>query len=136
MGNEPLVNWTSFQQARTELGANFVRILGYFREDGVKSVSQIEEAMRAGSAAALVLPAHTLKGESRQFGADPLSELAETIEVTARDCIERHDTPEAALEHVVALRPLFEATLALLEREANPLVARKPAAFGRRTFAS
>jgi histidine phosphotransfer protein HptB len=136
MGNEPLVNWTSFQQARTELGANFVRILGYFREDGVKSVSQIEEAMRAGSAAALVLPAHTLKGESRQFGADPLSELAETIEVTARDCIERHDTPEAALEHVVALRPLFEATLALLEREANPLVARKPAAFGRRTLAS
>jgi histidine phosphotransfer protein HptB len=136
MGNEPLVNWMSFQQARTELGANFVRILGYFREDGVKSVSQIEEAMRAGSAAAMVLPAHTLKGESRQFGAEPLSELAETIEVTARDCIERHDTPEAALEHVVALRPLFEATLALLEREANPLVARKPAAFGRRTFAS
>ena len=135
MGNEPLVNWTSFQQARTELGANFVRILGYFREDGVKSVSQIEEAMRAGSAAALVLPAHTLKGESSQFGADPLADLAELIEVTARDCIERHDTPEAALEHVVALRPLFEATLALLEREANPLLARKPAAFGRRTFA-
>ena len=136
MGNEPLVNWGSFQQARAELGANFVRILGYFREDGVKSVSQIEEAMRAGSAAAMVLPAHTLKGESRQFGAEPLSDLAETIEVTARDCVERHETPDAALAHVVALRPLFEATLALLEREANPLVARKPAAFGRRTFAS
>jgi histidine phosphotransfer protein HptB len=132
MGNEPLVNWTSFQQARTELGANFVRILSYFREDGIKSVSQIEEAMRAQNAAALVLPAHTLKGESSQFGAEPLSELAETIEMTARGCVERHDRPDAALEHVVALRPLFEATLALLEREANPLVARKPAAFGRR----
>jgi histidine phosphotransfer protein HptB len=132
MSNEPLVNWAGFQQARTELGANFVRILGYFREDGVKSVSQIEEAMRSGSAAAMVLPAHTLKGESRQFGAEPLSDLAEAIEVSARACVERHERPDAALEQVVALRPLFEATLALLEREANPLVARKPAAFGRR----
>ena len=131
-GNDPLVNWASFSQARAELGANFVRILGYFREDGYKSVSQIEEAMRAQNAAALVLPAHTLKGESRQFGADPLSDLAETIEMTARACVERHDTPTGALEHVVQLRPLFEQTLALLEREANPLVARRPA-FGRRS---
>ncbi len=78
--------------------------------------------MRAHNSAALVLPAHTLKGESRQFGADPLSELAEQIEVIARACVERHDTPETALAHVVRLRPLFESTLSLLEREANPLV--------------
>ena len=134
-GSGTLVNWGAFSQARTELGANFVRILGYFREDGVKSVAQIEEAMRAHNAAALVLPAHTLKGEARQFGADPLSELAEMIETIARDCVESHDTPEKALEHVVRLRPLFEATLSLLEREANPLVERKPAAFGRRPAA-
>jgi histidine phosphotransfer protein HptB len=136
MGNDPLVNWTAFAQARVELGANFVRILGYFREDGVKSVTQIEEAMRAQNCAALVLPAHTLKGESRQFGADPLADLAETIEMIARACVERHDAPTEALEHVVALRPLFDATLALLEREANPLVARRPqATFGRRSLA-
>ncbi len=127
----PLVNGASFAQARAELGGNFIRILGYFREDGVKSVSQIEDAMRAHNAAALVLPAHTLKGESRQFGADPLADLAETIETIARDCVEKHDTPTQALEHVVRLRPLFESTLALLEREANPLVERRPA-FGRR----
>jgi HPt (histidine-containing phosphotransfer) domain-containing protein len=135
-GNDPLVNWDAFAQARTELGANFVRILGYFREDGVKSVSRIEEAMRAENAAAMVIPAHTLKGEAGQFGAEPLAELAETIEMTARACIERHDTPTQALEYVVQLRPLFETTLSMLEREANPLVERKPAAFGRRAFAS
>ena len=128
----PLVNWGAFSQARSELGANFVRILGYFREDGVKSVAQIEEAMRNQNAAALVIPAHTLKGEALQFGAEPLGEIAEMIETIARDCVEMHDTPEKALEHVVGLRPLFEATLNLLEREANPLVARRPAAFGRR----
>jgi HPt (histidine-containing phosphotransfer) domain-containing protein len=132
-GTDPLIDWTSFSQARAELGANFVRILGYFREDGIKSVSQIEEAMRAQNAAALVIPAHTLKGEARQFGADPLGDLAETIEMIARDCVEHHEAPAEALEHVVKLRPLFESTLSLLEREANPLVARRPAAaFGKR----
>lgn len=127
-----LVNWTSFSQARAELGANFVRILGYFREDGVKSLDQIEAAMRTHNAAALVIPAHTLKGEARQFGADTLADVAEEVEMIARACVERQDTPEGALAHVVKLRPLFEATLALLEREANPLVERRPV-FGRRS---
>jgi len=135
IGSEMLVNWTNFAQARAELGANFVRILGYFREDGVKSVTQIEDAMRAQNAAALVIPAHTLKGEARQFGADLLGDLAETIEVTARTCVEQHETPTDVLEHVVQLRPLFEQTLALLERDASPVVARKPAVFGRRSVA-
>lgn len=134
VGGDPLVNWSAFAQARAELGANFVRILGYFREDGVKSVSQIEEAMRNHSAAAMVIPAHTLKGEARQFGADVLGDLAEEIETIARLSVERHDTPTNALEHVVNLRPLFETTLELLEREANPLVERRPT-FGRRSLA-
>lgn len=131
IGGEAMVDWAAFSRARAELGANFVRILGYFREDGVKSVSQIEAAMRAQNAAALVIPAHTLKGDARQFGAEPLGDLAESIEVLARDCVEKHEPPSEALELVVQLRPLFEATLALLERDANPLVARRPA-FGKR----
>lgn len=127
-----LVDWPAYAQARSMLGAGFVRILGYFREDGVKSVAAIEAAMRARNATGLVIPAHTLKGEARQFGAEPLAALAEAIEMTARDCVESQDTPEEALEDVVRLRPLFEQTLALLEREANPLVERRPAGFGRR----
>ncbi|WP_425442506.1 Hpt domain-containing protein [Sphingomonas lenta] len=128
-----LVDWNAYAKARSELGAGFVRILGYFREDGVKSVAQIEGAMRAKSAAQLVIPAHTLKGESRQFGAEPLAALAEQIENIARDCVETRDTPDEALELVVKLRPLFNDTLQLLEREANPLAERRPAAgFGRR----
>ena len=121
-----LVDWRACGQARSELGAGFVRILGYFREDGAKSVVELEEAMRGKNAAAMVIPAHTLKGESRQFGALPLADLAETIETIARDCVEAHDTPDDAFEHVVKLRPLFDETLALLEREASPLVERRP----------
>jgi HPt (histidine-containing phosphotransfer) domain-containing protein len=128
-----LIDWTVFSQARTELGAGFVRILGYFREDGVKSVAAIETAMRALNAAAMVLPAHTLKGEARQFGAEPLGALAEKIETIARDCVENRDTPDEALEWVVELRPLFDKTLEMLERESNPLVERRPT-FGRRAL--
>ncbi len=125
------VDWAVFQQARAELGADFVRILGYFREDGSKSVTQIEAAMRGGIAAALVIPAHTLKGESRQFGAEPLALLAEEIEVVARRCVEMHQSPDELIEKVVQLRPTFEGTLALFDRETNPLVERRPA-FGRK----
>ncbi len=130
-----LVDWPAFARARSELGAGFVRILGYFREDGVKSVATIEAAMRGANAAAMVIPAHTLKGEARQFGAEPLADLAETIETIARDCVELQDTPDLALEHIARLRGVFEETLTLLEREANPLVARRPGGggFGRRT---
>ena len=130
LDDDNLVDWTTFTRARSELGAGFVRILGYFREDGVKSVAAIEAAMRAHNAAAMVIPAHTLKGEARQFGAEPLGELAEKIEAIARDCVETRDTPDQALAHVVALGPLFETTLSMLERESNPLVERRPA-FGR-----
>lgn len=130
-----LVDWSAFSKARAELGAGFVRILGYFREDGVKSVAAIEAAMRAQNAAAMVIPAHTLKGEARQFGALPLADLAEAIEVIARDCVEKRDTPEMALEDVVKLGPLFQQTLTLLEREANPLAERRPGSgFGRRAL--
>jgi histidine phosphotransfer protein HptB len=108
LDDRALVDWTVFARARTELGAGFVRILGYFREDGVKSVFAIESAMRAQNAVALVIPAHTLKGEARQFGAEPLGLLAERIETIARDCVESHDKPEEAVTLVAELRSLVE----------------------------
>ena len=126
-----LVDWDEFRATRTQLGAAFVRILGYFREDGSKSVVAIEEAMRARDARGLVMPAHTLKGESRQFGAEKLADLAEDIETFARHCIESQVSPEEYLPRVVTLRPLFEETLAALEKEANPLVQRRASGFGR-----
>jgi HPt (histidine-containing phosphotransfer) domain-containing protein len=127
-----LIDPAGFAQARTELGAGFVRILGYFREDGTKSVLAIEEAMRSRNAAALVLPAHTLKGESRQFGAERLGDMAEEIETVARRCVEYHESPEELIETVVEIRNCFNETLVELEKASSPLVARKPAVFGRR----
>lgn len=127
-----LVNASDLARSRAELGAAFARILGYFREDGVKSIHAIEEAFRARSAAALVSPAHTLKGESAQFGAYRLSAMSEHIEMTARRCVETHEGPEELIETVVALRPCFSETMAVLDRDASPLASRRPATFGRR----
>jgi histidine phosphotransfer protein HptB len=138
IGAAELVDWGVFTRVRTELGSGFVRILGYFREDGIKSVNQIEQAIRERSAGSLVLPAHTLKGEARQFGALPLGDLAEVIEMTARRCVEARETPDELIERVVELRPLFDATLRLFDREVNPIVERRPGpgGFGRKAGGS
>ncbi len=130
---ETIIDWTRFTSARAELGGDFIRILGYFREDGVKSVAAIEAAMRASNAVQLIIPAHTLKGEARQFGAEALGDLAETIESIGRDSVEWRQAPDEALPHVVKLAPLFYETLEAFERETNPLVERR-GGFGKKSM--
>lgn len=134
MTNEPdgLIDWKAFGETRSLLGAGFVRILGYFLEDGTKSVAAIEEAMRLKDSTKLVMPAHTLKGEAWQFGANRLALLAEEIEVAARHYVEIQIDPSELVEKVVHLRPLFEATVLALEAETSPLVERRPVAAAQR----
>jgi hypothetical protein len=45
-----IVDWAFFEKSRSELGPGFIRILTYFKEDGQKSVAQIEQAMRGAHA--------------------------------------------------------------------------------------
>jgi HPt (histidine-containing phosphotransfer) domain-containing protein len=128
-----IVDWAYFQKNWTELGPGFIRILGYFKEDGVKSITQIEEAMREQNTPALVVPAHTLKGESRQLGAEPLAKIAELIEATARTCVETHRFPDELVPEVVQLRKLFNETIELFDKATNPRLTRSaPAGFGRK----
>ena len=110
----PLVNDAELAQARALLGTGLARIIGYFREDGVKSISQLEEALNDRNAAAMVIPAHTLKGESRQFGARRLGDIAEVIENTARRCIEQHIEPDEVAGEIAMLRGCFVETLNIL----------------------
>ena len=134
MTNDPdgLIDWNAFGETRNLLGAGLVRILGYFLEDGTKSVAAIEEAMRLKDSTKLVMPAHTLKGEAWQFGANRLALLAEEIEVAARHYVEIQIDPSELVEKVVHLRPLFEATVLALEAETSPLVERRPVAAAQR----
>ena len=128
-----IVDWIYFEKSRAELGPGFIRILGYFREDGEKSVAKIEQAMHEHNSVDLVIPAHTLKGESRQFGAEPLAEVAERIENVARSCIETHRFPDELIPDVVELRRMFNLTVEMFDKATNPLMTRAtPATFGRR----
>ena len=128
-----IVDWALFEKNRAELGPGFIKILSYFREDGAKSVAQIEQAMREENAVGLVLPAHTIKGESRQLGAEPLAKIAELIESTARLCVETKRFPDELVPQVVEMRALFSQTVALFDKATNPLMTRAaPGGFGRR----
>ncbi len=132
---QDIVDWVHFERSRSELGPGFIRILSYFREDGTKSVAEIEQAMREQNTPALVIPAHTLKGEARQLGAEPLAKIAELIESTARFCVETHRFPDELVKDVVELRKVFEQTVELFDRATNPLMSRTrtaPTGFGRK----
>ena len=128
-----IIDWVHFEKSRGELGPGFIRILSYFREDGEKSLSAIDMAMHQQNTVALVIPAHTLKGEARQFGAEPLAQIAELIESTARLCMESRRFPDELVPEVVELRRLFNRTVDLFDRATNPLLTRTPqAGFGRK----
>jgi HPt (histidine-containing phosphotransfer) domain-containing protein len=138
MDEHPVIDREKLDAIRAELGAHFPRILSYFAEDGVKSVDAIEDAVRERDTVALVRPAHTLKGESLQFGAEALGLAAERVEKAARDGVEARAFPVEIVEFSTRLRPLFEATLAALRLEAlstaTPgLLRRNAAGFGRKT---
>lgn len=131
----PIVDWTALAETRAQLGASFIRILGYFREDGMRSIEVIEAAMRSGDASAMVMPSHKLKSEARQFGGERLGQLAEDIEMHARQCVESRETPEDYVDRVVQLRPLFNEMVAAIEAETSPLVQRQKGFGTARRFA-
>ena len=135
MSDDPsnILDWAHFEKSRSELGPGFIRILSYFKEDGIKSIAQIEQAMREENTVALVIPAHTLKGESRQLGAEPLAKIAELIETTARFCIESRRFPDELVPEVVELRRLFDETIDVFDKATNPLMTRSGSGgFGRK----
>ena len=129
-----IIDWAYFEKSRAELGPGFIRILAYFREDGAKSLAAIEQAMHDHDTVALVIPAHTIKGEARQFGAEPLSMIAEKIEQTARLCIETHRFPDELVPGVVELRRTWNRTIELFDKATNPLQSRAsaPGGFGKK----
>ena len=122
---EQLIDWDAFSHARMTLGAAFVRMLGYFREDGGTAVDRIEHAMQRRDTVVLVAPADRLKEEAQQFGAELLADLAEEIEIAARRAIENRLFPDHLIPQVAKLRRLYLATIEQLERAANPLQQRR-----------
>jgi histidine phosphotransfer protein HptB len=121
-----IVDMAQFAQCRARLGHNFARTIGYLRDDGLKSIAVIEEALRMGDAIGMIVPAEMIKTEAYDVGAIALAEMAEDIEFGARDRVEWRQSPDDLLESVVALRRLFTQTIGVINSEINPLVSRRP----------
>ena len=66
------------------------------------------------------------------MGAEPLANVAELIETTARFCVESRRFPDELVPQVVELRRLFDQTVELFDKATNPLVSRNPTGFGRK----
>jgi HPt (histidine-containing phosphotransfer) domain-containing protein len=128
-----VVNWTTFDQTRSLIGSDFAKILGYYRDDAAKCVVAVEQAYKLRDAVSMVRPAHTLKGDSLQFGGEALGRLAEHIEHSARRCVEEHSVPDKLDAEILRLRPLLIETLGEFEREltrGQPTPLRRPVAAG------
>jgi len=139
---KPLLDEAELARTLHAVAQDFVRLVGYFGDDGVCCVAQVEAAHAAGDAAALVGPAHRLKGEARQLGAVRLGDIAAEIERTARRCVEEQVPPATITQEVQALRVCFAQTLALLSALTPGRRATRPVApprtrriFGRRAGA-
>ncbi len=122
-----LIDWACLAAERQRLGGQFWRTLGYLHDEGLVAISGIENALRAHNPAAMVGPAERLKDEAFPLGALRLAEIAESIEIDARDCVEWHQDPAPLIESVVLLRSVFAETVALLESDSNPLMRKSPA---------
>lgn len=120
------VDMETFESIRATMGPRLITTLGYFREDGTRAVGQIEAAQRASDASAMIMPAHTLKGEAHQLGATALGDLCKDIELGARHCVEIQEAPDDLLVQVARLRGLFSETMQIFDRETNPLKTREP----------
>jgi HPt (histidine-containing phosphotransfer) domain-containing protein len=59
-------------------------LVGVFKADRPMLMSDIEEALVAGDAAALGETAHTMKGALSVFGVEPARSLAEQLETAGR----------------------------------------------------
>lgn len=132
-----VVNWTTFDQTRALIGNEFTKILGYYRDDAAKCVVAVEQAYKLRDAVSMVRPAHTLKGDSLQFGGEALGKLAEHIEHSARRCVEEHSAPDKLDDEILQLRPLLIETLSHFERELTksavaPPLRRAAGGFGRK----
>ena len=87
--------------------------------------------MHRRDAAALVLPAHTMKAEARQFGAEPLGDAGRGD----RGCRPPRGRDAASFPTISCRRSpscgrSTAQTIEALEEETNPLAVRRPA-FGR-----
>ena len=108
---------SAFAVAKDTLGNKLGTVIGYYLKDAENYINTIAEATRLNKPDIAILPAHTLKSSSRQFGAMHLADLAEQMEMAARDKAGSGNVDRLAsiLPHMreafMQVRPILETSL-------------------------
>lgn len=84
MQNHSILDMGAIEEIKTSMQAKFLTIVEYFIEDSQIYINGIREGVANENIQEMISPAHTLKSCSRQMGAIRVSEIAKTIEETAR----------------------------------------------------
>jgi HPt (histidine-containing phosphotransfer) domain-containing protein len=109
----PVLNETVLDELRSSVQGDrafVVDLVETYLSDGEAHVADVEAAMAAADASALVRPAHTLKSSSATVGAEQLAGLARGLEMAGRS----GSLDAAAGEQVASLREAWrEAAQAL-----------------------
>jgi HPt (histidine-containing phosphotransfer) domain-containing protein len=105
----PLLDAAVLDELTASVGGDraFVgQLIETYLADSAAHLDEVEQAVAADDAAALVRPAHTLKSSSATLGAQRVAAQARSLEVTARSGAVDDDAREVA----AALRPTWEET--------------------------
>jgi len=74
----------AFEQTRELLEDKLAVVIEYFIEDSEGYLDRINTAINQNDPASAIIPAHTLKSSSRQFGINQLADLAKRAEAATR----------------------------------------------------
>jgi HPt (histidine-containing phosphotransfer) domain-containing protein len=81
----PALDMEIVEDLQEMMGSDYQSLIRIYLEDSPKLINQIQTALDNRDCAALVAPAHTLKSSSANLGAMALSDIAKTIEKSARN---------------------------------------------------
>ncbi|WP_297800858.1 ATP-binding protein [Arenimonas sp. GDDSR-1] len=80
----PALDMEIVEDLQEMMGSDYQSLIRIYLEDSPKLIGQIQSALDNRDCTALVAPAHTLKSSSANLGAMALSDIAKTIEKSAR----------------------------------------------------
>ncbi|MCK9608058.1 MAG: EAL domain-containing protein [Methylomonas sp.] len=109
------------QQLREEIGQGFVKMLSFYLEDTPQQIEQIGRALATNDYLALRDLAHSLKGASRNLGAEKLAAIARQLEEQAG---QRQTEGSDAL--LAQLREEYRLIEQLLQRESGGVIDAEP----------
>lgn len=102
-----------FIKAKIMMEEDFPLIMGYYLDEAESRIAQMQRAMNEQDVTKAMIPAHTIKSSSRQFGATTLGDAAYEVELASKNA-----APISQVEPLVCrLTELYEAVKPFFESE-------------------